>query len=190
MEYEYVVRLGNELTVMRLPESTSYLDVHEVWLADEPPIIEQPVTVKGIYQHQWWKGRKLIRVGPSEEYWIIKIDWKPNKPLMAFVCRDDLRAADSTSAIFEWADRSWWNKGVKGPEYLPPGGPGNPTKNTPAWIERIDSGTVRIYSMSDMFGKFDIRFKKLKGHFVAIRRDERLNLWTIRREESGPEVRG
>ena len=190
MEYEYVVRLGDRLTTMRLPESESYLDVREIWLVDEPPSIEQPVTVKGIYQHQWWRGKvKPVRVGPSEQYWILKFDWKANKPLMAFVCRDDLRAVDETSAVFEWADRMWWKKGAKGPEYLPPGGPGNPTKDTPAWIERIDSGTVRIYQFDDMFGKFDIRFKELKGHYVAIRRDERLNLWTIRKEEKSPEVR-
>ena len=194
LEAKYLAKVGEDERTLTLPvtvaEGTT-LSAFEVWLTDEPPTIRQPTSARVVYQHHWWRGKvKPVRVGPSLEHWDLRIDWHPQKPLMNWILRDDISAVDATNAVFEWCkDREWMKKGEKGPEYIPPGKPGNPTKDTPAYIEIVDSGTARIYEFGDMFGKMDLRMRKLKGHLVFIRRDERLNLWVVQWESPKPEVR-
>jgi len=194
LERTYVVSLGDETTTMTLPYTVEADQVlswnfKEVVL-QEPPDIKEPIKCKAVLQHHWWEGKvKPVRVGPSTEHWDLRILWKKDKPLMHFILYNDLLAVDESPAVFDWcSDKSWMEKGKK-VEYIPPGKPGNPTKNTPAYIEIVDSGEITIYESSDVFVKMDFNFKKLKGHFVAIRRDPRQNLWVIRREKAGPEIK-
>ncbi|MHA1615457.1 MAG: hypothetical protein ACTSYJ_11480 [Candidatus Thorarchaeota archaeon] len=192
METTYLVEFEDGKTrELTLPET--FVEGQEVNVSIEffetvsPPTITRPTTCRGVLQHHWWEAeKKPVRVGPSTEHWDLRIEWDEKKPLMQFVCYFNLMYVDETSAIYkECPDHEWMEKGKKR-EYLPPGTEGNPTKKTPAYIEIVDSGKVIIYESSDDFVKFDIRFKTLKGHFVAIRREERLNLWVIRRESPKP----
>jgi hypothetical protein len=152
------------------------------------PTIKQPFTADAVYQHHWWIGRvKPIRVGPSLEHWDLHIDWQERGPLMNWILQDDLRTVDETVATLSFCkDRSFMEKGEKGPEYIPPGKPGNPTKDTPAYIQILDKGTVRFYSITDDYVIMDIRMKNIKGHYLFARRDPRLNLWNVSKEERAP----
>jgi len=182
LESTFTVKLGETETQMILPKSAEgILDIGEVWLGDEPPVVKQPFTAKAVYQHHWFRGKaKPIRVGPSTEYWHLRFPFKGR--LMTWTLRSDVTEADQASCVFEWSKQDWMTRG-KQTEEIKPGQPGNPTKDTPAYIEIVDSGSVRIYETTDMFVKLDIRMKKLKGHFIIVRRDERMNLWTIQKEE-------
>jgi len=168
----------------------SLVTVEYVELQD-PPDIHEPVSGRAVLQHHWWRGKvKPIRAGPSTEHWDLRIEWHPKKPLIHFILYENPLWVNETPCKYSPCENhSWMEKGKDGPEYLKPGTPGNPTKNTPAYIEIVDEGTARIYESSDMFVKLDLRMKKLKGHFVIVRRDPRLNLWDFRREESSPPVR-
>jgi len=158
--------------------------------AKVPPTITSPIECKGVLQHHWWSAeKKPVRVGPTTEHWDLRIDWDPNKPLLHFILNDNPIYADEVSAIFDWCkDKSWMKKGLDGPTYLKPGTPGNPTKKTPAYIETLDTLKVKIYESSDTFLKMDIKGKRLKGHFVLVAKEPRMNLWTLKREEKAPKV--
>jgi len=164
------------------------LPTFEVVLVDEPPTMKQPFTAPATYQHHWWKGKvKPIRVGPSVEHYDLHILWRKDKPLMNWILRDDIRFVDATPAIFSWCEHhEFMEKGKKETEYIAPGEPGNPSKDTPAYIRALDWGRVRIYEMSDMFVKLDVRMRKWRNHYVIVRRDPRLNLWTMMKEEAAP----
>jgi len=191
MEATYIVRLEDEETEMTLPNTLEPGVILEPFIVymqvPEPPDIDRPITVPGVLQHHWWEAEvKPVRVGPSREHWDLRIRWRPDKPLIHWIFHENPLTVDETVAIFDWCkDHEWMRRGKK-VEFIPPGKPGNPTKATPAYIEIIDSGSVKIYESSDAFMKLDINFKELKGHFVFIRRDPRMNLWTFRREEKAP----
>ena len=182
LEEVFDVKLGDIETVMTLPVTAQgLLNFGSVWLTDEPEDIEQPFTAKAVYQHLWFRGKtKPIRVGPSEEYWILRFQWSTS-PLMKWICNKDLREFEQVSCVFEWEkDKNWMNRG-KTVEEIPPGKPGNPTKATPAYIEIIDSGNVRIHKTSDMHVEITLNMKELKGKYEIIRRDERMNLWIYKK---------
>jgi len=188
--YEVTFEDGTK-RILTLPVSDFIYNVEIIYeKVDEPPDIPQPIEAKGILQHHWWAAEvKPVRVGPTTEHWDLHILWRRDKPLMNWILRENILVFDETSAIFRWCDdHAWMQKGKKKVEYIPPSSPGNPTERTPAFVEALDWGDIRIYESSDVFMKFDIRFRKLKGHFVAVRRDPRLNLWTIRRESPKPEI--
>lgn len=159
-----------------------------MWFGQKLPTIRQPFTADAVYQHHWWVGKvKPIRVGPSIEHWDLHIDWKGRGPLMNWILNDDIRAVDETIATLEFCkERDFMTKGEKGPEYIPPGRPGNPTKDTPAYIQILDKGTVRFMTITDEFVIMQIRMKDLRGHYLVVRRDPRLNLWDFRKEERSP----
>ena len=156
---------------------------------EEPPTIKEPIVVPGVLQHHWWEAKvKPVRVGPSEEHWDFRIQWHPQKPMMQFVLIDNPIEKDVVAATFKWCpDHSWLKKGEK-IEFLKPGTPGNPTRATPAYIQILDKFKVTIYEASDVFVKMDIKGKKWKGHWVAVRTDPHANIWTLRKEERAPKV--
>jgi len=195
LEATFIVQLGDTETEMQLPITISAGQMLPVDVrlreVPEPPDIERPITAPAVLQHHWWMAEvKPVRVGPSTEHWDLRIEWDKQKPLIHWILQDNPLAVDETVAIFDWCDDHGWMKKGEKLEYIPPGKPGNPTRDTPAYIEIIDKGQVRIYESSDMFMKLDIMFDELKGHFVFIRREPSMNLWTFRREEASPkEVR-
>jgi len=182
--------LRDELVKQIRKGKVKLANVSIVEFADEPPKIEKPIRAKGVLQHHWWEAEvKPVRVGPSKEHWDLRIDWDPRKPLMQFVLTDNPISNNVVAATFKWCpEKEWMKKGEK-IEYLRPGTPGNPTRATPAYIEIIDKLDITIYESSDVFVKMDIRGKKLKGHWVAIRTDPRINVWELRREEAAPQVK-
>jgi len=144
-----------------------------------PPDIPKPVKAKFVLQHHWWKKREIIRVGPSAEHWDLRLD--VGKPfLVHFVLDDNILEVEETSAIYkEDPDKAWMKK----EGYLEPSSPGNPTKDTPAWIRILDSGSALIFEMSDMFAKIEFRGEHLKGLYTFEREDPTINMWVVKKSE-------
>ena len=62
---------------------------------------------------------------------------------------------------------------------LPPGSPLNPTKNTISCIFIEDKGDAVVLVDGETFKKFEFRGKKLKGLWIAQRRDVKTDLWQL-----------
>ncbi|RLG43893.1 MAG: hypothetical protein DRN81_05670, partial [Thermoproteota archaeon] len=182
------IALRDEL-VRQLRAGKIKLEKYVYAVLQEPPEITEPITADAVLQHRWFEAEvKPVRVGPSEEYWDFRIEWRKDKPLMHFVLTKNPIDREVVVGTFRWEkDHSWMKKGEK-LEYLKPGTSGNPTTDTPAYVETIDKMKVKIYESSDVFMKMDIQGKKWKGHWVAVRTDPNINLWELRKEEPSPKV--
>lgn len=157
LEEEYTVKLGEEEISMKLPASLEIGTVLQPGIGyvtlEEPPVIKAPVIAPAIYG----------QVEPLDEVWDLCINWKSNEPLMKFRLRNDLSVAPESSAIFAWdEDRSQLSLEES---------------------EMLDKGTVQIRESSDVYVKMDINMKRLRGSFVAIRRDPDINLWTLEKRD-------
>jgi len=62
-----------------------------------------------------------------------------------------------------------------------PSTPLNPTKETPSFVERLDSGPVTILEDGDVFKKFEFRGKQLKGLWIAQRSSPQDAIWRFER---------
>jgi len=145
----------------------------------EPPVIAKPKSGKFVLQHHWWKKREIIRVGPSAEHWDIRFDVDYDY-LLQLVCDDNIIEVDATDCTYKRCEDKAW---MKKEGYIPPSQPGNPTKDTPAWIKIIDSGDVTVYQWSETFAKIEFRGKKLKGLYTLTRESPEINLWTLEKSE-------
>lgn len=147
-------------------------------------MIQLPVVEFSI-QHHYFKGEKLIRAGASTEHWDLRFDFgKSESGLKHFVLESNPLDYSSTTAYEkQCAQKSWLLKGLKGPEFLPPGTAGNPTKATPAWVELIDSGKANVLEWSDQFIKVQFEGKKLKGLWTIQREGPQEPIWTFGRSE-------
>jgi len=59
--------------------------------------------------------------------------------------------------------------------------PLNPTKETPSFVERLDSGSVTVLEDGDVFKKFEFRGNKLKGLWTAQRSSPQDAIWRFER---------
>jgi len=69
---------------------------------------------------------------------------------------------------------------------LQPGTEENPTKDTPAFIETLDSGEAKIWESKSDFLKVTFDMKKLKGMFTFTRLDPHQPLFVMSREKEAP----
>jgi hypothetical protein len=132
-----------------------------------------------VLQHHWWKGQMVVRGGPSVEHWDMFVLPKGEM----YVMTGDPTKEPTNASIRQPYAKEFWKKGTKGPEALRPGEPGNPTKNTPAWTEVVDSGNVTILEDGNLFKRFSISGKQLKGTYVMKREDANINLWRFEKAE-------
>jgi len=151
----------------------------------DPPEISRPKSVPFVIQHIWWKGQQVVRRGPSQEYWFIKFEPSRNEPLMEFVLTSSPleEITGGIDGIYkDEPDHSWMTRGEK-TEEIKPGEKGNPTKNTPAWIEMLDRGRALILESNESFVKVNFHGKSLKGLYVFARQEPTSNMWTFEHSE-------
>jgi hypothetical protein len=123
-----------------------------------------------LYQRHFWRGPIVIRYGPSRQVFYLHINGTH------FVLRDDIRVKDTVGTIEKLGD--FWKR--EGP--IPPGSPGNPTKETPSYLENIDEGDVDILDDGIDFKKYNFHGKELKGLYV-FKRDLQGDLWRVGKSE-------
>lgn len=134
--------------------------------------------------HHWWKGRAVVRAGPSVEHYDLFIP--PDTQIV--LDRNPLKGATS-AVVRKPYKKDFWTKGAEEPEEIPPGEKGNPTRSTPAWVQRIDSGKVEILEDANMFKRYVFENQKLKGTYVLERESPRENLWRFSKAERPGEQR-
>lgn len=128
--------------------------------------------------HHWWRGQFVARGASLTEHWDLIIP-----PDIMFVIADNPLKGSSTSLQRKVYSKNFWLKGSKQAEYIKPGTPGNPAKDTPCWAERVDSGKVTILEKGDLFMRFRFKGKKISGTYTLSREDPNTNLWKFGKME-------
>jgi hypothetical protein len=131
------------------------------------------------YSRRAFKGPVVIRFGPSREEFHLYLKTK-GRGLRDFVSPDSLLTNEKVSAILEELDDIRW---LEFEGDIPPGAPGNPTKNTPAEQSILARGQATILQDTATFVKFELKSKELNGLFVAKRRKDE-ELWDVERTAS------
>jgi ribonuclease BN (tRNA processing enzyme) len=134
-------------------------------------------TVPYVVQYKYYKKRTLIRVGPSEEQWFVRLQDKPDS-CMTFLLDENPLLVELSPGKLIREDVSWMKK--KG--YIAPGQPGNPTPDTPAFIVEMTKGRAVIVQSSDSFFKLQFLSGNMKGLWIA-KKELGGTLWILSRTE-------
>ena len=145
---------------------------------------EKIENVPFVVQHHWWIKRPLIRTGPTAQHWDLRIEVAKDK-LIHFVLNRDPTTFSSGIVGYEKPcnDSSWMKKGDGKPESIPPGQPGNPTKDTPSYILIIDKGKCSVITRTPTFIRIQFHSGKMKGLWIGKREDPSSDIWVFERSE-------
>lgn len=131
----------------------------------------------------WWKGQFVVRWGPSKEHWDLFYNGK-----QVVLDSNPLESNEVGAGIREPYSNDFAQKGADGPEYIEPGTPGNPTKETPCWAERVDKGSVELETDTDTKKVFNFEGDELTSTWILEREDENTNLWAMKKQEQNSEL--
>lgn len=126
--------------------------------------VENMVDSEFLLQRVYWKGRKVIRVGPTTEVFYLVI-----KPNMVFSTIYDLRKTVTDITFYEDTMKKTLLEEYDVATKIEPGHEINPTKNTPCWIKTIDKGKCKILIDSDEMKRITFEGNILNGTFHLIR---------------------
>jgi len=154
--------------------------------------------------HHSFRGQIVIRFGPSTEHWDLAID-TGGENILQFVLQHSPLKVDylmcyrksfprnAVLRLAKWVGMKWKPAGrikildITGKVGLAPGQKrGNPTKNTPAWLELLDKGEVLIAEEGRAFYRLGFFGKKLKGVWLIQQEEPESPFWTMQRLEKGP----
>lgn len=125
-------------------------------------------TAKFILQRHWWKGPSPIREESSVEHCDLIICYADGKHSEFML--GSMPSEDKSVSVLERSDLSkGFHTIFESPVSLKPKTKENPTVNTPAWIQTVDSGKVTVIEDGTMFKKFEFDGKSLKGPFILRR---------------------
>jgi len=136
-----------------------------------------------VLMHHWWRGPFVIRFGPTVEHWDLFIDGT-----QIVMDRNPLKVR-SNAIVRKPYSPDFWKKGREEAEYIKPGSPGNPTKETDCWVQALDWGQVSVLEDGELFKRWNFRGKTLKGTYVMRRENAHINLWVFEKAELPGEIR-
>ena len=111
-------------------------------------------------QRRWWKGQKVIRDVPVENWWL-----KFSNGIYFEMDANPLSQKKGINAIKKTFTDIKKSMDFEGE--IPPGKPGNPNKKIPAHIEILDKGKMETIATSERFNSFKFFGSKLKGFWIA-----------------------
>jgi len=148
--------------------------------------IRELKKAKFILRRHWWKGQFVVR-GMAVDHWDLVID-KGVKCLDEFsgMMNNPLEKPEGVNCIRkDCCDKTPENKpNKKWMNFfgeIPPNHPewGNPNKRIPAYMDKVDSGSVNIASDTSDFVSFMFHGSKLKGYWIAKRESPRSENWVF-----------
>jgi len=158
--------------------------------------VEKARSYPYVLQWHYWKKVEVIRVGPSEQHFDLRVDvGKPE--LLHLVMEQNPQINDEVSGHEKpCRDKSSMKLGEKEPEYLEPShgakegekgyNPLNPTLDTPAYISMLEHGEVLLLEDSVNLKKLQFLGGKLKGVWLLQREEPGSKFWLMRRTSAGP----
>ena len=101
-----------------------------------------------------------------------------NNPLEQESGVNCIRQAKCISTPGGKPNKEWMNFTGKS---IPPNHPewGNPNKRIPAYVDKVDKGSVNVISDTDAFVSFMFKGKKLKGYWIAKRESPKSGNWVF-----------
>lgn len=133
-----------------------------------------------------WKGQFVVR-GMSVDHWDLVLD-KGAKCLDEFSSMENnpLNHPEGVSCLRKDCcnetpegkpNKEWMRFFGK----IPPNHPewGNPNKRIPAFMIKVDEGSVNIIADTDTFVSFMFKGKKLKGYWIAKRESPKAEIWVF-----------
>lgn len=130
-----------------------------------------------ILQHHWWGN------GEQYDHYDLFINTEPMTHLV--FQKNPLKETEFKAQQREPYSEDFHLKGEKGAEDIPPGAPGNPSRDISAKVERIDTGKIAIYSNDQRLdGGWDVSMEffgtKLEGRWSMSSSIPRI--WTVLKE--------
>ncbi|GAI13675.1 unnamed protein product, partial [marine sediment metagenome] len=134
-----------------------------------------------------WKGQFVVR-GMPVDHWDLVLD-KGAKCLDEFSGMENnpldhpegvscLRKDCCIGTPEDKSNREWMKFYGKS---IPPNHPewGNPNKRIPAYMDKVDTGSVNIISDTDTFVSFMFHGKELKGYWITKRESPKAEIWVF-----------
>jgi len=156
--------------------------IHQVNLSEMKELKQARFLLRLVH----WKGQFVVR-GMSVEHWDLLLD-KGEECLDEFAgMKNPLEQPEGVNCIRRdycvgtpegKSNKEWMNFTGKS---IPPNHPewGNPNKRIPAYMDRVDSGSVNIISDTDTFVSFIFKGKKLKSYWIAKRESPKAENWVF-----------
>jgi hypothetical protein len=123
-------------------------------------------------QEQTWRGPIQVRLGPSRTRWWVRLDVGRPELLVIDLKGSPLDNDQLSALVTEDSHRD----SLKLSGAIPPGHYLNPTKQTPSFIEVLDSGKAKVLALSDDLVKIQFDGRKLKGVYT-LKRNNSEYLW-------------
>lgn len=135
----------------------------------------------------WFKGQFVVRGMPVEHFDLLidkgekcldEFGGMLNNPLEQESGVNCIRQAKCISTPEGKPNKEWMNFTGKS---IPPNHPewGNPNKRIPAYVDKVDNGSVNVISDTDLFVSFMFKGKKLKGYWIAKRESPKSGNWVF-----------
>ena len=139
-------------------------------------------SAKYVLQHRYWKGPVVIRKGPSKQVYDLRIKEPGKDTYSHFILQHNLIDTSTVAGILRH------DKNIDMFTYsgeLKPGHPENRTKNTPAWIRKLTSGTATILKDTSDLKQIKFTSGKLKGIYTATRQNK---TWILKKDTDAPKT--
>lgn len=135
--------------------------------------------------HHFWRGKFTLQSEPETEHWDLFL----GDSQQIVMPKNPLKGLTKASTRKPYV-KKFMSKGKKATEFIKPGSPGNPTRSTPSYVNRIDSGTITILEECEHRKRFEINGGKLRGIYILEREDVKRNKWTFSRvQQLGKDVK-
>ena len=181
---EFIVSENAKGTVSEFKVFIDWLAVQKAVISEFKVFIDWLAVQKAVISefrltYQFWKGQKVIREGASKERFLFWI--KDEEKYLIFRLNSNILSSEKTGAML--LTDNWGKEEYQTTDYVKPGTPLNPTKNTPSFIKLLDSGKAIILIDEPDLKKVQFDGKDLKGVFLFKKAEDH---WFVERTGGGP----
>jgi Putative phage serine protease XkdF len=182
-EHQYWLKRGAAALALRdkLVEAVGAgevkLDYESVFKVAKASLLEADFVL----QEQTFRGPVQIRIGPTTTKYWVRLDIGRSKLLVIGLLTNPFDN-ESVAAQVEY-DSHKASMDLSGK--VPPGHYLNPTKETPSYIEVLDSGKAEVTSLSKDLVKVKFSGKELKGMYLVTRNADE---WLWEKEQEAPKT--
>lgn len=139
------------------------------------PVRKQLLHGKFILQRRYWRVRQVVREGPTEEFWHVRLRFPGRKDEQYLLESTPLGGASAEGTYSDSEDsKAFERTGEFDPQQI---GPPKPEKIGPVFIGQVDSGDVTQFEFQDGFKRYEFKGDKFKGLWNA--RDEGGGIWSF-----------
>lgn len=137
-----------------------------------------------LLQYQWWKGPVVIRRGPSEDRYYLRVI--RGDGVLEIEMDGDPRKEHVPGVVRKVEYDEFWDVGQGTVIDVPPGTKYNDTKATPSWLMTLDSGKAKVLEEDPLVLKIDLGENRT---FIAVRSSPDEDVWECWIDYASPEVK-